>query len=581
MLLILLIPVFAFGQGLKNSGAKIIVKDGAKVYVDGDANGSITINSGDITFTGATSEVLLEGNWVNQTTTRSILKDAVGALDEGIVTFCGAGNSQFITGTQATIFSNVKVNSNSNLSLGAPLTSVLFQHVVETYNLTNYGVFNVPVKQALTVNGKLTNETSGSFHLKGDKSTSPTGSLLTKGGLENKNAENMFFERYFSLNNHHFVATPMTLGGVKNSDFSGGTIGIYGGGAAPTDLLVGSTYDVLYTTDHNPISFSGTFNDNNVPTVYGYWVGNPYPSAIDFELLQANSGGNLANWYSTFVDGVMKTFTIGGAYSNYSKYIPAMNGVYTYCFGGFDFKNDYRSHGNQNYYKGTKLMDFVRIDLQNGENIDNTSLYSDINATDAFDSYFLEAPVLLNEAPFPGVYSRTADNEEVKINAFKEIYDGLVVPLNILCNNEGDYTISAPEIKLMNTNLTVFLEDKFNGELVDLGMTDYTFKSARKEYKDRFALHFSTPIEEKVNTPGYNEGEVDIYSYGQTVYVNVKLSLDKEATVSVIDVLGKKVMDKKIVKTGLTGFVLNKPTGTYIIKTCINGKYITKKVFIN
>jgi hypothetical protein len=125
-----LIVIGAYGQGLFNKGALIVIQTGALVKVDGDANGNYTnstgLSDGRIDINGVMN---LEGNWTNNSTLGNHVFINIGT--NGTVVFSGT-TQQWVGGTTFTDFENVTLNNASGAQM-----MVDVNRVNGTLNLTN------------------------------------------------------------------------------------------------------------------------------------------------------------------------------------------------------------------------------------------------------------------------------------------------------------------------------------------------------------------------------------------------------------------------------------------------------------
>ncbi len=120
-ILLLLINISIFAQGLINNGANIIITSNANIYIDGDANGGFTNSgSGEIESDG---KISLEGNWINNGSGNVFInRDNTGEVE-----FSGSANQE-LGGSQKTAFENLTVNNGNSV--------YLTQNTDINYNLT-------------------------------------------------------------------------------------------------------------------------------------------------------------------------------------------------------------------------------------------------------------------------------------------------------------------------------------------------------------------------------------------------------------------------------------------------------------
>jgi hypothetical protein len=204
-----------------------------------------------------------------------------------------------------------------------------------------------------------------------------------------------------------------------------------------------------------------------------------------------------------------------------------------------------------NYYK-SELGNTVELMATGNGYFDRTYIRFDESATAGFDGQFdayklfgLEYNNLL-----PQIYTTSGDN--LSINVLPE---AKAVPLSFRAGVDGTYTIGIGEVKDIEY---IYLRDMVTGQITDLNEKSYTFNYKSGDNDGRFMLHFS-PF-------GENEGSVNIYSYGQDIFVT--LPEDVSGEIYIYNVMGQ------LVSTHPTDGNFNQigmlHGGNYIIKVMTN-----------
>jgi hypothetical protein len=104
-----------FSQGLVNNGAEIVLSGTVQMYIDGIDGNYTSQSSGSVT-TASLSVIFLEGNWINNSPNVGF------TIDGGEVVL--TGNTQTITGTNATAFYNLSLAGNGVKTLAINSTTV-------------------------------------------------------------------------------------------------------------------------------------------------------------------------------------------------------------------------------------------------------------------------------------------------------------------------------------------------------------------------------------------------------------------------------------------------------------------------
>ncbi len=149
-----LFPCHIWAQGILNDGAKIVISNGTTLYIDGNSGYYTSESTGIINTTGTTT-IILEGNWVNNSSNTGF--NASGS------TVILAGTTQSIGGTNPSTFYNLTGNGNGTCTMGA--------------NITISGTMDLGATQLMDLNGKtltLSGPVSGSGKLKGSNTSNLT-----------------------------------------------------------------------------------------------------------------------------------------------------------------------------------------------------------------------------------------------------------------------------------------------------------------------------------------------------------------------------------------------------------------------
>jgi hypothetical protein len=266
----------------------------------------------------------------------------------------------------------------------------------------------------------------------------------------------------------------------------------------------------------NNLSFSGTLNTGSVPVTLtrlgsvkaGFnLVANPYPSYLNaMTAVNANANIEPTIWYRTKgsayqFETVNTTTGVGtnvAGTGTVTGYIPPMQAFWLRTNldnQAITFTNAMRTHANPNSVTTTKLktpaasQTLLRLEVTDGTNRDETVIYFNENASDAYDKY--DSPKMFNEvAIVPEIYS-IAGNEKLVINGMNNYSYQTVLPLGFNTANSNQFSIRINEMQNFDSDTRIVLHDKITGRQVDLTHGDvYSFSSDAANSEDRFSVMF-------------------------------------------------------------------------------------------
>jgi hypothetical protein len=328
----------------------------------------------------------------------------------------------------------------------------------------------------------------------------------------------------------------------------------------------------LWTSFTHNIPWVGTLNTGaqsiNLTRTNAGWnaVGNPYPSPIDWYAATGWTKTNVADAIYIESNGGWATFINGIGTNGGSQYIAPGQGFFVECTdaggGVLGVNRDVQTHVRAPFFKET-IANLVRLEASGNSYTDETVVYFNDQATAGFDYSYDAHKMFTSVNEMPQLYSLA--NGGMSINA---LASADMVALGFTAGVSGSYTIAATEINDLGM---VILEDLANGKLTDLTGGSYTFNYVAGENAARFILHFAP-----LSVPEIGAGNVQIYSYGNNIYVNVPENVNGQ--VVVYNMLGQVVMNAPINNT------LNRVTvehaGSYIVKVLGDNNVVTEKVMV-
>jgi len=122
------------------------------------------------------------------------------------------------------------------------------------------------------------------------------------------------------------------------------------------------------------------------------------------------------------------------------------------------------------------------------------------------------------------------------------------------------------------------LEDLQTGQKIDLSQqSSYDFSATTNDEESRFVLHINgvTAVPSLRKTDG-----IQIFAYGETVYLRASGQKSLNGKVSVFNMLGRQVYTGSLNGMKSQKISLNRKTGIYFVRVENGNKLVTRKVFI-
>jgi len=553
-------------------------------------NGTFTANSGTITFTSTSPGKTISGNLSGTSKFNKMIFEGVG----GVWTL------------------------NDNTEIGGTSTALDIK----------YGVLTVSAGKWLDVkNGSTTLGSAECLILKSD-GTNGTASFIDNGttyvGLGTARIERYITE-YNAPNDRmfHFLSSPVgadqaimpEFQTMTNNDIDfymwdepsatwintkQGTGPTYtwnaSFGADPGAFEEGKGYLVAYPADGlkkfigQPYTGTKVVNCTYTNNSFSGWnlLGNPYPSAIDWDNVSKGSGIDLALYYYDNSASKYRYYIglTGGIGSNWltggSQYIPAMQGFMVHAKSSgtrtVTFTNNSRLHENMNlYYKNSVLTDNVlNLSVAGNNQTDEARVCFYESATANFDGDFDAFKLFSYNTSVPELYSVTTDQTQLAINTLpvSEMYGS--VPVGFRPGSEGNYTFTADGVGSFPSNVYIKLEDKKTGTVQKLNDNPvYTFTSASSDISDRFVLHFQDAT--AINHPEATDN-FTLYVDNGAITINQLESMSGKVKVS--DMLGRTVAMENMVADTPLQINLNSTPGVYVVTVYTKSKTYSQKVVI-
>ena len=611
-------------QYVSNNGAYVSISSGTVVSMNSITNDNATTlnNAGTIILNTLINSGVTQGNGTynitgNFTNTGTV---AIGA---------SAGTVNMI-GTSAQIMAMSGVTSLYNLTIdnavGVTLSST---QTIITNNLSiNSGkIFKIEAAKNLTVTGVIANS-GGNAGFVLESNVAGTASLIHT--TVNVPAT---VKRYISGNaeDWHFLASPVSNQVIASSSWV--PAGTYGNGTGydlyvfdePTPCWVYQLNTAPTSTDENPnwptvhptanfvsgrgylysvqaanptnqfagnlnnaaVSYAVTKNSTADPLLAGFnLIGNPYPSAIDWKaslgwtrsnLLDSGGGYDMWIWNpATSNYGVYNSLAATGT-NGISNFIAPMQGFFVRADSNASVQmtNDIRVHTNaSNWFKPSADKNY--------DHPENIKIKIASQSKLGSDEVLLQFGAASNQAGAAKLYSTiktapsaylTSGEQELTVRYLTNTTNNPIIPLAFKPGSDGDYTMSI-DFDAANYDFVV-LEDTKTKVTHDLKDTaTYAFKATVTDAYDRFLLHFeAVPI-------ANNTLPILMYYNGNEIVLDALLVAD-ETTVEIFDILGRKILEKKIRGKTIHYLPFNNKNQVFIVKAESAGLSRITKIFVH
>ncbi len=435
--------------------------------------------------------------------------------------------------------------------------------------------------------------TGGNLVLRSD--ASGDASLIDYGSITYSGGGQANVERYLTQGHWHLVSSPVSnaLSGMFFGDYfqnhaeaSNGWTDI-ASESYPLDIMKGYA---LWSVEAAPTTelFPGTTNTgvlNKAFTENGQgWnlMGNPYPSALDWDAVSLPPELNGAIWLFDPTIGANGDYVYyingGGAANTTTQYIPSGQGFFVRATGGsgtLTFDNSDRVHNGQAFYKNSdKELLVLKV---TGNNVTTqTAIRFNESSTKEADRLFDVYKIISDKADVPNLFTK-AGNETMAINTLPSIEGNEIVPMWFSAGMDGEYVIKATQIETFDSQTPIYIEDLGTEKIQNMReMPEYSFDY--KSGNDRsFLVYFIEPAKSN------HTGDININAYGNELRVNFPVSEitnpNFNAQIMVFDITGRLVSQTRTTEVN-NQMPLNGHNVIYLVSVISGDKVANTKVFI-
>jgi hypothetical protein len=548
------------------------------------------------------SSLIVSGNTIR--ISGSISNSGIFDATAGTIEMNGSSAQQIPDGTfTGNTIRNLVINNASGVTLQGPL-NVTGSVLPESGNLTSDG------------NLTLVSTAAGTAYIDGSGSGQVTGSLTMQRYLSSA-----FGYRYisspFTGETVNGLSDEVNLGASfppvykydENRTASGWVSYV------KTDSLLRPLHGysvnfgavaVPLTVDISGQAGSGTvsrtlFNHNYTYTKGFNLVGNPYPSAIDWDAASGWTRTNIDNAVYYFKPGATDQY--GGTYSTYvngvssdgivNNIIPSMQGFFVHVSDGaypvtglLSMNNSVRVNNttqqfskSENKFEGSFLRLTASFETDTSAK-DYMLVYSDVKATDNFDRE-LDALKLMNtDLKVPNLFSLSTDAYKLSVNGIPEIpVSGLRMPLGLKANTAGNVIFRLKTASGSFAGLPVSLYDSVTGTVQSLdNQGEYIINLAAAEYLNRFFLDINY-ITTDIREPSNLQGSFTVRVSGRIIITDIYNFGGREAILSITNLTGQTYVQDKIFQPGRYEYSMPLNSGIYfIILSSAEGRSVQKLI---
>lgn len=252
------------------------------------------------------------------------------------------------------------------------------------------------------------------------------------------------------------------------------------------------------------LSYSNTGNESDGWNL----VGNPYPSAIDWDKISSSQKNNIANAiyytdnssgtsiYRSYVNGIGNPASTTGSIALCQAFWVKA----TDSNPSITFEEEDKLGASGTYFKTAAPEGILRIRVENSETWDETVISINEDATFNFDRLY-DAIKFVNEDL--SIFTTSGDNQKLSINSFS-IVNEINIPLTIN-NTTGKSTIlTFSELSSFDDNYVFVLKNNKTGEETEI------------DYNTNLEIHKNHDTYSLIIKKQQDDEETDIWESGST-----------------------------------------------------------------
>jgi surface protein len=376
------------------------------------------------------------------------------------------------------------------------------------------------------------------------------------------------------------------------------------------NLEVGRGY-ILNLNSGVTLDFVGNLNNGNITTNItrgnasnSGWnlVGNPYPSALDFNALYALNSPQIDGYnYRRIATGLYS-----GTWAYYVQGLPTgTNGSTSDVALGqgffvrktnigianLQFNNAMRTTTNSQFFRTEDAVNQdikgllkLKISGQTGKKLaDETLVYFHKQATENKDKAYDAPKAQWNTGGSPNIYTRI-NQQNYAINALPSLEKECAIPLCFTVGEKGTYMIETIEMGSFIGYPNLVLEDKQTAILHNIATKPYIFETTTTNDTSRFILRF-VPDFAALEKDKIMKNELLVFPNPaeEMLTISFENAIKSEILVRITDLTGREILrqntNKTTDKVSLQLNVTNLSQGMYIVEVA-GAEYLETKKFV-
>jgi hypothetical protein len=456
--------------------------------------------------------------------------------------------------------------------------------------------FIIPSGIRLTVNGPTILNGNDCMEIMSD------GSFIDN-GTPSEGIGTAIVSRYITADSWHYISSPVHTGfsGIFTSDYikpyAEGTLGFGPTIVSPNILLKPTQGYAVWTLTDQTVNFEGeklntgaqetqisrTYTGLAGNDEYDGWnlIGNPYPCAIDLDLVHEtweNVEETAYFWdQSLSYSGNYTVYPAKAGFGTHSQYVPAMQGFFVRCnanashetpgFGIIRFNDSGKVHSSEIFLKGNQhLSNTLVIKVTGSANTfsDKLVVHFDQNTSSGYDPGF-DGYKLWGLPDAPQIYTTMTGDANLAINALPFENPTIVIPMGFKSGITGLYELEADSLGTFGEEFSIILQDlKLNISQNLKSISHYSFSYEQNDLPERFQLRFNNSSSRIIECK--NSRSVKIYSTGSILFIENFSGQKLNGTVFIYDLAGRELFQTSLQNKQINSISPGFGQGYFIVK---------------
>ncbi len=414
-----------------------------------------------------------------------------------------------------------------------------------------------------------------------------------------------YFERYVddytnSSNGWHFLSSPVQNFAISGSDFEPGVgvddlyrwgeannswLNYVGGTFGQTHFETGLGYLIAYDDEEAKLFTGSNLHTSSVSKALSYtagqgngWnlIGNPYSSAIDWDLLNKTADVNATVYLIKGSDGSYISYN-GSTGDVINGEIPAMQGFFVKAESAgqtVSMETSDQVHSSNVFWKDDEFEETLMVSLRGDSSINNTYFQFRDDATNTFDTH-CDAYKLFGFAEIAQLYSTLGDTKYA-INCLPHSDETVSIPMGLHIAYTENLNLDFSGLESFYQDISIHLEDLKTNNTIDVRQNQsYAFMADVLDESNRFVLHFN----------GINalhdfviQKEPQVFAYQQAIYIESSEMLD--ADILIYNINGQLIAQHKMLGKTMLKIPVELSQAVYLVSIRTDQNIWNKKVYV-